>query len=132
VSYAHYDYALNQTLQSYCHYSSQCLPIVSYDESIAYKIMTLAQALCALQAQTFLTEESQNSIVQVNASLGVLWKEYLGFDFDAQWRFLIGIAVTFYEWCMDTGFFLLSLEEEKKRLLQESPLFSFHCFTTVF
>lgn len=128
-----YFYVLQKTLQSYCAYSSRNLaPLASFDESIAEQILVLGQSLCTLQSQTFISEESHASILQAIASLDALCKSHFDCRFDDEWRFVIGMAVTFYEWCVDVEFFSLSTEDEKNRLLPESPLSSFHCFTLRF
>jgi hypothetical protein len=107
-----------------CKYSQLCDDFLSF-----------ARKLCALEAQSFFTQEDrsrkkgfQRKLLQLRAQLRHLGRsdhfwEGAGDMTPRDWRILMSLVSTFESWCQSTQYFQQKLDI-KEKLLQEAPFLS--------
>lgn len=92
------------------------------NSDFAKEFIHVAQKICELESQTFLTDESKKELKGYQQILEKFQSEERHIQFSKEeWRILIAFMCTFQEWCKNTRFFDLNVEQQKFILL-ENPV----------
>ncbi|WGL61059.1 hypothetical protein QEJ31_05555 [Pigmentibacter sp. JX0631] len=107
------------------------------DSKLCEEIFQSAKVLCDFEALTFLPDESKSDYEKSKQRVKELLQNVLFNDlfikyksnnlFFENWRLLIGMFVTFSEWCDNIDFYKENFDTQLI-LLKESPLISFNQF----
>lgn len=103
-------------------------------ESFARMFLERSKTVCEYESLTFLSEEARSLYEKAKSELQAVCIELTTqlarhrisvterFTV-AQWRLFVAMTCSFWEWCEDTQFFVLS-EGEQKAIFSENPLVS--------